>query len=202
MTSTYSSHHEERNLALRILALIASSALFTGISFLFAKPVKPQIPATIQIAQTEAIRTTSAQQGKLYLNNDRSYSYNLIVSNGATIDGVPIPAGAVIRGQYVPAKGGLRYVANAVEFNGRSYAISANSDVIEDVKDPRDTTAGSIAEDAGIGAAGGLVIGEIFGDADLGEAIGGAAAGAAVGNITADRVVVIQPNAPIVLYSR
>ncbi|PSR17657.1 hypothetical protein C8255_11510 [filamentous cyanobacterium CCP3] len=71
---------------------------------------------------------------------------------------------------------------------------------MEDVKDPRDTTAGSIAEDAGTGAAGGLVLDEILGDAGLGAIVGGAAAGAALGNITADRVVVAEPNQPISLY--
>ncbi len=64
---------------------------------------------------------------------------------------------------------------------------------MKDVKDPRDTSSGAIAEDAGIGAAGGAILGEVFGDA-------GAAAGAATGNITADRVVVVEPDSAIALY--
>lgn len=48
--------------------------------------------------------------------------------------------------------------------------------------------------------AGGLVLGEVLGDADLAEILGGAAAGAAVGNVTADRVVVTKPDDPINLY--
>jgi hypothetical protein len=195
-------HHKKGVFDLHTLLSVVGSTLLMGTTLTLSKPVVAQSSATIQIAQAEAIRTTSAQRQTLYLNHDRSYSYNLIASNGAMIDGVSIRAGAVIRGQYVPAEGGLRYVANAVEFDGRAYSISANSDVIRDVKDPRDTRAGSIAEDAGIGAAGGLVVGEILGNADLGDAIGGAAAGAAIGNITADRVVVVDPNQSIVLYSR
>ncbi|WP_017301164.1 hypothetical protein [Nodosilinea nodulosa] len=58
----------------------------------------------------------------------------------------------------------------------------------------------TVAEDAGIGAAGGLVLGEILGDAGVGAVVGGAAAGAATGNITADRVVVVDPNQTISLY--
>ncbi len=57
-----------------------------------------------------------------------------------------------------------------------------------------------MAEDAGIGAAGGALIGEILGDADIGEIVGGAAAGAVVGNVTADRVVVVEPDEPITIF--
>lgn len=152
------------------------------------------------IAQATPISATSVQQTTLYLNNDRLYSYNLEVFQGTTINGLYIPAGSVIQGDYVPASGGLRYQARSVTVDGRAYPLEATSEVIEDVKDPRDTSAGSIAEDAGIGAAGGLAIGEILGDADILEVLGGAAAGAAVGNVTADRVVVVEPNEPIVLY--
>jgi hypothetical protein len=154
------------------------------------------------VAQSNAIEATSAQDETIYLNNDRVYSYNLISTQRQTINGITIPAGATIVGRYEPAKGGLRYVANAVVFGDRSYRIRAVSDVIEDVKDPRDTSVGAIAEDAGIGAAGGAIIGEIFGDADIEEIIGGAVAGGVVGNVTADRVVVIEPEQPITLYSR
>ena len=94
----------------------------------------------------------------------------------------------------------MRYVAEAVTYDDRSYTINASSEVIEDVKDPRDTSAGSIAEDAGIGAAAGAVLGEVVGDAGAAEIVGGAAAGAATGNVTAERVVVIEPNSPIALY--
>ncbi|MEO0835608.1 MAG: hypothetical protein AAFY16_06395 [Cyanobacteria bacterium J06642_3] len=153
------------------------------------------------IAQNNSgVRATSAQQSTLYLNNDRSYSYNLIAQERGVIDNVTIPKGATIVGKYIPAEGGLRYVAEAVTYDGFSYSISATSGIMKDVKDPRDTSAGAIATDAGIGAAGGTILGEIFGSAGVGEIVGGAAAGAAVGNLTADRVVVIEPEAPIALY--
>lgn len=154
----------------------------------------------IRIAQASAIPVSSIQQQTLYLSPDRAYSYNLEVERPITVNGLNIPAGAEIQGQYEPANGGLRYVANSVIINGRAYNLNANSPVLNDIKDPRDTTTGSIAEDAGIGAAGGLILGEILGDAGLGGAIGGAAAGAAVGNVTADRVVVVEPNEVFNLY--
>ena len=147
------------------------------------------------------ITTTSAQNQTLYLNRDKRYSYNLEVTRGGRFAGFNLPAGSVIRGQYVPAEEGLRYVANSVVVNGQTYNINAQSDVLETMKDPRDTSGGAVAEDAGIGAAGGVVIGEVFGDAGAGEIIGGAAAGAAVGNLTADQVVVVEPDEPINLYN-
>lgn len=148
------------------------------------------------------LKAKSAQQETLYLNNDRTYSYNLIAQEQGSIGDVTIPQGATIVGKYVPADGGLQYVAEAVIYDDYSYTINASSAVIEDVKDPRDTSAGAIAEDAGIGAAGGTVLGEVLGDAGAGEIIGGAAAGAAAGNLTADRVVVIDPDAAITLYQQ
>lgn len=148
------------------------------------------------------LKAKSAQQETLYLNNDRTYSYNLIAQEQGSIGDVTIPKGATIVGKYVPAEGGLRYVAEAVTYDDYSYTINASSGIIKDVKDPRDTSAGAIAEDAGIGAAGGTILGEVLGDAGAGEIIGGAAAGAAAGNLSADRVVVIDPDAAIALYQQ
>lgn len=142
----------------------------------------------------------SAQEETLYLNNDRTYSYNLIAKEEGTIGDVTVPAGATIVGKYVPAEGGLRYVAEAVTYDDYSYTINASSGIMKDEKDPRDTSAGEIAKDAGIGAAGGTILGEVFGDAGATEIIGGAAAGAATGNLTADRVVVVEPSSGIALY--
>jgi len=142
----------------------------------------------------------SAQSETLYLNNDRTYSYNLIAQEKGTIGNVSVPVGATIVGKYVPAEGGLRYVAEAVTYDDYSYTINASSGIIPAKKDPRDTSAGSIAEDAGIGAAGGTVLGEVFGDAGAAEILGGAAAGAAAGNLTADSVVVVEPDSGIALY--
>lgn len=154
----------------------------------------------VGLAQSRSITATSAQLETLYLNNNRSYSYNLVAAKRRVLDGIVIPVGATIVGKYVPAKGGLRYVAEAVTYDRYSYRISASSAILKDVKDPRDRSAGAIVEDAAIGAAGGTILGEVFGDAGAGEILGGAAIGVVVGNVTADRVVVIDPNAPIVLY--
>lgn len=181
-------------------ALTAVPALLMGMAH-SANSAIASPPAAVQLAQAASVVSASSiQQSTLYLNNDRAYSYNLEVEAGVTVGGRYLPPGAVIRGQYVPAEGGLRYDANAVIINDRSYPLNATSPVIEDVKDPRDTSTGSIAEDAGIGAAAGAILGEIFGSADAGGVIGGAAAGAAAGNVTADRVVVVEPDQPINLY--
>lgn len=181
----------------RFLALTT----LVGASALFAPAASANSTEAILIAQSNRyLTTTSAQEGTLYLNSDKRYSFNLEVTRGGRFAGYNLPAGSIIRGQYVPAEDGLRYVAQAAIVNGRTYNLNARSEVLETVKDPRDTSGGAVAEDAGIGAGAGVVIGEIFGDAGIGEAVGGAAAGAAVGNLTADNVVVIEPDQPINLY--
>ncbi|MGP1373994.1 MAG: hypothetical protein ACTS3T_14280 [Almyronema sp.] len=170
---------------------------------MFTAPVASAQPATeTLIAQTNTIETTSAQSETLYLNEDRSYAYDLEVERAVTIDGLYLPVGSLIQGSYQPAgDDGLRYIATAAIVEGQTYRLNATSDVIDDQKDPRDTSGGAIAEDAAIGAAGGAVLGEILGGIDLGEVLGGAAAGVAVGNLTADQVVVVEPDEPIVLYA-
>ncbi len=193
------SQTSKNSLTRGISVLAAGSALLFGTPLLV--PEVAQAQNQMVVAQTAAtIPATSAQSQTLHLNNDKVYSYNLEVARGTTVDGMYIPAGATILGRYEPASGGLRYVATGVRMNGRTYNLDATSEVIEDQKDPRDTSAGSIAEDAGIGAAGGAILGEVFGDADIEEIIGGAVAGGVAGNVTADRVVVIEPEETILLY--
>ena len=151
------------------------------------------------VAQSRVVEARSAESKILYLNNDRAYSYNLVATRPGIIGNIRIPPGATIVGRYVPTEGGLRYVAQAIVYGQYSYRISAISEKLKDVKDPRDTSVGAIATDAGIGAAGGAVLGEIFGDAEIGAGVG-AALGTAIGNLSADRVVVIDPRVPITLY--
>lgn len=189
--------------------LYSKSSVFAGAIFSIAVLANPILAIETQaqqylaqnLAQSRTIEAKSAQQETLYLNNDRTYDYNLVATQQGTIGNVSVPVGATIVGRYVPTEGGLRYEVRAVTYDQYSYTVSAQSETIEDVKDPRDTSAGAIAEDAGIGAAGGLVLGEVFGDAGATEIIGGAAAGAATGNLTADRVVVVEPDESIVLYA-
>ena len=191
----------QKYLNLSFFRWTTTAAIFLGIWGICPQAgFTEQKPNNLLISQSNTITATSSQKETLYLNNDRTYSYNLVAKERGTIDGITIPAGATIVGKYVPADGGLRYVAEAVTYGDYSYTIDANSAILEDVKDPRDTSAGSIAEDAGIGAAGGAVLGEVFGDAGAAEIVGGAAAGAATGNITAERVVVIEPDEAIPLF--
>jgi hypothetical protein len=184
----------------RLLALTT----IVGGTTLFAPVASANLAESTLIAQSDNryIVATSAQEERLYLNTDKRYSYNLEVTRGGRFSGFNLPAGSLIRGQYVPSEQGegLRYVPNSVVVNGRTYNIDGRSELLTPVKDPRDTSGGAVAEDAGIGAGAGIVLGEVFGDADVEEIVGGAAAGAAVGNLTADEVVVIEPNQTITLY--
>ena len=173
--------------------LYCKQPVFSGAIFLFltsfTNPALALEPEAKQyVAQSRTIEAKSAQKETLYLNNNRT-SYNLIATQRGTIGNVTVPVGATIVGKYVPSEGGLRYEAQAVTYDQYSYTINASSQTLTDVKDPRDTSTGAVAEDAGIGAAGGLILCEVLG--------GSAAAGAATGNLTADRIVVIKPDESI-----
>ncbi|MGD1897122.1 MAG: hypothetical protein ACFB16_09245 [Phormidesmis sp.] len=151
--------------------------------------------------QQVALQTTVRNPETLFLDKRDSYDYDLVLTTAASFAGRNLPAGAVIRGQFQPADGGLVYRASSIELANQIFQMDAYSDVIRDRKDPRQTSTGAILTDAAIGAAGGYVLGEVLGGPDLWEVVGGAAAGVVVGNTTAPSVVVIKPGDLITLYS-
>lgn len=129
---------------------------------------------------------------------------------------VAIPAGSQVVGQLVPTQGGSQFVARSVVINGRSYAMSASSTVVQTTKSVRDPsllkTLGGAALSTGVAAiiggtsgdralnAGNLILAGTIGSAvganqgrNLGSAIRDAAIGAALGVgasvITGDRTV-------------
>ncbi|MEO0457372.1 MAG: hypothetical protein AAF152_12450 [Cyanobacteria bacterium P01_A01_bin.114] len=159
-----------------------------------------------QIIQTKQTRTSLStsirQEGTLYLDPDASHEYNLRLDRAATVNGLNLPVGSILRGSFEPVDGGLQYVADSVEVADRIYNLNAASETLTDRKDPREASTGAILTDAAIGAAGGAVVGEVLGDIDVFEVLGGAAAGVIVGNTTAPTVVVIESDEPIVLYAR
>lgn len=114
---------------------------------------------------------------------------------------IVVPFGARIDGRFEPAPGGTRFVAQSATFDDRVFAIAAQSNVLRDVKDPRQTGTGQVIQDGVIGAAAGALIGGFTGDRkiEVEEVLAGGAAGAAIGNVTAPRVVVIDPQNPIAL---
>lgn len=153
------------------------------------------------VAQTEQTLTTTVSSDEtLYLNKDEVHEYNLVLEDRSSIGDRFLPEGSIIRGQFEPVDGGLRYVATSAEVGDRIFDIDATSETLADRKDPRQTDVDDIIEDAAIGAAGGLIVGEILGDIDFLEILGGAAAGVVVGNVTAPSVVVIEPDQSILLY--
>ncbi|MEB3336467.1 MAG: hypothetical protein VKJ46_03325 [Leptolyngbyaceae bacterium] len=114
---------------------------------------------------------------------------------------VVIPADTQIEGEITPVEGGGQFIATRMIINGGAYPFSAKSPTIHDVKDPQQTSAGAIAGDAAIGAAGGIVLGQVLGQRGitLEQVLGGAAAGVVVGNVTAPRAVVLDPGTEVKL---
>lgn len=163
-----------------------------------------QMPAAqAQVFVSSPIQAITPNGETAYLNTNATVEQSLRVGTATTVNGRSIPAGSTIRGQFEPAPGGVRYVATAVEVGGQVYPLNAASELLRDIKDPRETSTGAILTDAGIGAAGGAALGGIFGDRiSIGSVVGGAAAGAVIGNVTAQRVVVIKPNQTLTLTAQ
>ncbi len=115
-----------------------------------------------------------------------------------------IPAGAVVAlriDELAPAEndndktGKLKLTPTSVEFDGRSFGLSATVDSVKYSVVGRGVTVGDAAK-VGAGAAGGAIAGRVIGGNRRGAIIGavvGAAAGAAVASKTNDRDVVIRP---------
>jgi hypothetical protein len=159
--------------------------------------------AQAQLFVSSPIQAITPNSETLYLNTDATVEKTLQVGAATNLNGRSIPAGALVRGRFEPAEGGVRYVATAVEVGNQVYAVNAVSELLRDIKDPRQTNTGAILTDAGIGAAGGAAVGGILtGRVSVGSILGGAAAGAIIGNTTAQRVVVVEPNQTLTLTSQ
>ncbi|MEO1069400.1 MAG: hypothetical protein AAFW95_09815 [Cyanobacteria bacterium J06638_6] len=156
--------------------------------------------AQAQLFVSSPIQAVTPNSEPLYLNTNATVEQSLRVGAATNLNGRSIPAGSTVRGRFEPAEGGVRYVATAVEVGNQVYPLNASSELLRDIKDPRETNTGSILTDAGIGAAGGAALGGILGDRiSIGGILGGAAAGAVIGNVTAQRVVVVEPNQTLTL---
>jgi hypothetical protein len=167
----------------------------------YSQRVAQVFRTTITLPAGQPIVTTLVNQETLYVNNGQSLPARLrvardVIGNNGT---VLIPAGASIDGEFVPTNGGSKFVARTLTSRGATIAVGAESDVIRDTKDPRETNVGAIATDAAIGAAGASILAAVTGDRAIAteEILAGAAAGVIVGNTTAPQATVIEPKSEI-----
>lgn len=153
--------------------------------------------STLSLPAGQTIATKINRQDTLYIAKGETVNASLLVAQDitATNGTVLIPAGAVIEGQFVPAEGGSKFVAQKFTSRGATVRLQAESALINDVKDPRETNTGAILTDAGIGGAAGAVLGGVFrGGVHIEDVLGGAAAAVLIGNVTAPQVTVIEPS--------
>ena len=161
--------------------------------------------STMSLPAGQAIATKIDRQDTLYIAKGETVAANLVVAQDIVANNgtVLIPAGAVVEGQFVPAEGGSRFVAQRFSSRGATVNLQAESDLINDMKDPRETGAGSILTDAGIGGAAGAVLGGVLrGNVQILDVLGGAAAAAVLGNVTAPQVTVIEPNTVVNIVTK
>lgn len=163
-----------------------------------AQPAAPafNLGSSVQLQQGTVIPvSTSGGTNPQYFYPDTVYSVVLAVSEPIynANSQLMLPAGSKVYGQLVPSGGGSRLVATSLLINGRTYSIRAQSEILPDEKDPRHYTTGSVAEDATVGLAGGVILGMVTGGVTTAGLLGGAVAGVTTGNITAPQVVVLRP---------
>jgi hypothetical protein len=161
--------------------------------------------STLSLPTGQAIATKINRQDTLYIAKGETVNAILLVAQDipATNGTILIPAGAAIEGQFIPAEGGSKFVAQKFTSRGASVRLQAESTLINDIKDPRETGAGSILTDAGIGGAAGAVLGGVLrGNVQIIDILGGAAAAVLVGNVTAPQVTVIEPNTVINIVTK
>lgn len=157
--------------------------------------------STFTLPSGQPIVTRLIGEETLYVNSGQRLPAKLrveqdIIGNNGT---VVIPVGSTIEGEFSPTNGGSKFVARTLTSRGATVALSAESDVIKDTKDPRETSIGAIATDVAIGAAGASILAAVTGDRAIAteEILAGAAAGAIIGNTTAPNATVIDPKAAI-----
>lgn len=194
-----------------VISIVATSLLMASPSVAASRrsQAKSQAPqnqvsqlfrSTLALPAGQAIATKINRQDTLYIAKGETVAASLLVAQDIAANNgtVLIPAGAVIDGQFVPAEGGSRFVAQKFTSRGATVKLQAESALINDTKDPRETGAGAILTDAGIGGAAGAVLGGVLrGNVQIIDVLGGAAAGVLIGNVTAPQVTVIETNTVI-----
>lgn len=160
-----------------------------------------QNQTVIQAGQTIATHYGGKNQLILQTGESRKLALSVNQDIRNQFGQVVIPAETQIEGEIVPIEGGGQFNATRIIVNGVAYPFAAQSPVLNDVKDPQQTSVGAIAGDAAIGAAGGIVVGQVLGQRGitLEQVLGGAATGVIVGNVTAPRAVVLDPGTEVKL---
>jgi hypothetical protein len=147
------------------------------------------------------MQVSSSLNERLYIAPNETRPASLLVQNPIRNDrgDILVPYGSRVDGRFEPAPGGTRFVAESVIINNQVFPLAAQSDVLHDIKDPRHTNTGQVAQDAAIGAAAGAILGLVTGDNSIAteEVVAAGVAGAAIGNYTAPRVTVFDPQQPI-----
>lgn len=194
-------------LALALGSSIATNASAISIETASQTPIKiSQLfrqNVVLRAGETIDLRLNSNET--LYVGKGERKVAEFIVDRDVVSGGtVLIPEGAIISGEFIPVSGGSKFVAKTLTSRGGTVRMAGESDLINDVKDPRETGIGSILGDAGIGAVAGTILGGIFGDRSIAteKILGGAATGVIIGNVTAPQVVVIEPSTPITIVTR
>jgi hypothetical protein len=167
-------------------------------------PTTPTFEVQVStVAAGTLIPVVSTAADRLLIAPNETRPVSMIVQNPIrnTRGDIVIPFGSRVDGRFEPAVGGTRFVADTVIIDNQVFSLVAQSDVIHDVKDPRQTNTGQVVQDAAIGAAAGAILGLVTGDRAIAteEVLAAGVAGAAVGNITAPRVSIIDPNQAITI---
>ncbi len=172
------------------------------ISSIGQNPTNPTFNVQVStVAAGTLMPVVSTAPDRLLIAPNETRPISMIVQNPIRNDrgDIVVPYGSRVDGRFEPAAGGTRFVAETVIIDNQVYSLSAQSNVIADVKDPRHTSTGQVVQDAAIGAAAGAILGLITGDRAIAteELLAAGVAGSAIGNVTAPRVSIIDPNQPI-----
>lgn len=176
-----------------------------------APPPAPAAPATSTLAAGTSLELRSEKAITSRTNKaGESFTATLATAVTDASGRVVIPAGATVTlhiEALAPAAnrgdttGTLRLRATNVAFGGGSYPMNGGTTTVAYTLKGRGITTGTAAK-VGIGAAAGAVAGRVLGGGSRGSVVGGvvgAATGAAVAAETADRDVVIDLGARIVV---
>ncbi len=167
-----------------------------------AAPSNPTFEVQVStVAAGTLIPVVSTAPDRLLIAPNETRPVSMIVQNPIrnSRGDIVVPFGSRVDGRFEPAVGGSRFVADTVIIDNQVFSLVAQSDVIADVKDPRQINTGQVAQDAAIGAAAGAILGLVTGDRAIAteEVLAAGVAGATIGNATAPRVSIIDPNQAI-----
>jgi hypothetical protein len=141
---------------------------------------------------------------RIIVTPDETAQVTLVTTQSVRSRSALIPEGTKIEGEFRPAGGGTRFVAQRIKFrDGASYEIDGRSNIVTYRKTVKKGSTDPIWQGALVGGGASVLISSVVTKPGIAKTLAGAGAGALAGYLLGGRkrteVIVVRPDEPLML---